>query len=284
MKHSKIKNPSILFEILVKKITSDTLSGGDSPALNILKKYFVSTELGKEYRLYETLLKYKGLDESRANSILSTIIDSSQKLNRNQLRREKYNLVKELKEHYNIDELLKTKINNYKFYASIYNLLEIYNNPQYTDPKHIIDNKATLLEYITKPIVEEGENKKNIFEEFKEYPKDLRILTYKILLERFNSKHSSNLNPKQKRILKEFINSVDSSPHLREFYNSEMLEVGRELKKQIKKITSPAVKIKLEEISKFVKELDKKEKINSEHLVDLLQFHSLLEELSKVNK
>ena len=110
IKHSKFKNTGILFEVLVKRITADTLSGNDSAAIKILKKHFVNTELGKEYKLYETVFKSKNVSETKANATLTTIVEASQKLNRTKLRREKYNLVKELKEFYNVDDLFRTKL------------------------------------------------------------------------------------------------------------------------------------------------------------------------------
>ena len=90
IKHSKYKNTGILFELLVRQITSDTLSGKDSKATNILKKYFVKTELGREYKLYETLTKHKNLSEGKAEIIINTVIDTSKNLNRGALKRQKY--------------------------------------------------------------------------------------------------------------------------------------------------------------------------------------------------
>ena len=282
IKHSKFKNTGILFELLVRRITADTLSGVDSPAVNILKKYFANTEVGKEYKLYEAVFKSSNVNESKANAILTTVLESSKKLNRSKLRKEKYNLIKELKEHYNLEELFKTKLTKYKEFASLYTLLEIYNSQDITNPDQIIDNKVTLLEHLTSKDVNKEGVKDDILEEFKSYDKDLRILTYRVLLEKFNDKYSS-LNNRQKYILKEFINSVDSTPRLKEFYSSEVEYIKETLNKEIAKTKDETTKIKLQEVSKLVKDLDKKSSIKSDNLVDLLQYHSLLEELTKVN-
>jgi hypothetical protein len=282
IKHSKFKNTGILFEILVKQITADTLSGNNSAAIKILKKYFVNTELGKEYKLYETVFKAKNVSETKANATLTTIVEASQKLNRTKLRKEKYNLVKELKEFYNIDDLFKTKLADYKAQAALYVLFEVYNTQKPTDPNQIIDNKVTLLEHLTKSSIERSDVKEDVIQEFKSYDKDLRTLTYRIMLEKFNEKYS-DLSSRQKYILKEFIESVDSTPRLKEFYNSEIKYLQEAISKEIKKTSDKAIKIKLQEISKFIVELDKRSNIKNDHLVDLLQYHNLLEELTVAN-
>ena len=149
IKHSKFKNTGILFEILVKKITGDTLSGKTSPAIKIIKDYFVNTELGKEYKLYETLFKSKKLDENTANVTLTTVLEQSKRLNRTRLKNEKYNLIKELKQHYLIEDLFRTKLYDYKARASFYTLLEIYNTEKAIDPTQIVENKLTVLGHLT---------------------------------------------------------------------------------------------------------------------------------------
>ena len=282
IKHSKFRNTGILFEVIVRKITSETLSGKDSPAINILKSHFVNTELGKEYKLYETIFKSKNLDSTRASTVLDTILESSKRLNRTRIRKEKYNLIKELKAHYNVEDLFKTKLNDYKAQASLYTLLETYNTEKLIDPNQIIDNKVTLLEYLTSKDINRDNIKEDVIEEFKSQDKDIRTLTYYVLLEKFNDKYST-LNPRQKNILKEFIESVDNTPSLKEFYNKEVLFIKESIKSQIAKTESKVIKIKLNEVNSLISELNKKTTIKSDHLVDLLQYHSLLEELIKSN-
>jgi hypothetical protein len=207
IKHSKYKNTGILFELLVRQITADTLSGKDSKATHILKKYFVKTELGREYKLYESITKYKNLTEGKAEVVINSVIESSKNLNRGALKRQKYNLIQEISKHYNLEEFFKTKLPNYKAYASLYTLIEVYNSDMLSTPDQIISNKLALLEHLSSKSVEKSKVEDSVMEEFKTYDKDLRILTYKVMLEKFNGKYDG-LNDNQKTVLKEFINSI----------------------------------------------------------------------------
>jgi hypothetical protein len=282
IKHSKYKNTGILFEILVRQITSDTLSGRDSKATHILKKYFVKTELGKEYKLYETLFKHKNLTEGKAEIIINSIIESSRNLNRGTLKRQKYNLIKEISEHYNLEDFFKTKLPSYKVHAALYTLVEIYNSENLSNPTQIIENKIALLESLTTHTVNKQKVEDDLMVEFQSYDKDLRILTYKVMLEKFNGKYE-NLNDNQKSILKEFINAVDSTPKLKEFYNEKIQEIKNELTKVTKKVKDKVVQIKLNEVNNILLPLGKKANVGNDDLVNLLQYYSLLEELQKTN-
>jgi hypothetical protein len=281
VKHNKFKNSGLLFELLVRQITADTLSGKESPSVDILKKYFVKSELGKEYKLYDTVLKQSQISEVKANVIIEEVLKASRKLNRTALRREKYNLISEIKSHYNLDEFFKTKLPNYKSQAALYTLIEIYNSQDLTDPNQIISNKITLLENLTTQPVKEKEVRDNVIEEFKKYDKDLRLLTYQVLLEKFNGKYNS-LNNSQKIILREFINLVDNTPRLREFYNTKINEVKITLTKLTKSVTDKVTQIKLNEVVSLITEIDKTSKISNDDLVNLLQYYSLVDEIKSV--
>ena len=275
IKHSKFKNTGLLFELLVRQITSDTLEGKNSTAINILKKYFVNTELGKEYRLYEQVTAYKNLTEAKADMIINTLVEASTKLKRSEIRKQKYNLVREIKDSYNVEKFFKAKVTNYKVFAALNNLIENQSSEKVA-PETVINNKLTILEHLTKiPVTIQADE---LMEEYKGYSKDLRILTYKMLLDKFNEKYD-HLTGKQKEVLREVITSVDNTDKLKEYYNGRITEVQNLLEGKITKIKDEVLKIKITEVLKYVKPLEKTEKVTNDCIINLLQYYELVNEL-----
>ena len=281
--HSKYKNTGILFELLIRQITNDTLDSKDSQATNILKKYFVKTELGREYKLYETLLKKTSLTETKANIITNTLLDSSKSLNRGVIKRQKYNLIKEIQNHYDLNEFFNHKLPNYKVHAAFYTLLEIYNSTNQIDPEQIINNKVTILEHLTAAQIKATKIKDEVMSEFEKSDKDVRFIAYKMLLENFNVKYDT-LHTNQKTILKEYITSVDNTSRLKEFYTNKINELKTELTDLNKKTKNKVTKIKINEIISIITPPLKNAKITDNDLVDLLQYYDLINELETVNE
>ena len=281
--HSKYKNTGILFELLIRQITNDTLDSKDSQATNILKKYFVKTELGREYKLYETLLKKTSLTETKANIITNTLLDSSKSLNRGVVKRQKYNLIKEIQNHYDLNEFFNHKLPNYKVHAAFYTLLEIFNSTNQIDPEQIINNKVTILEHLTAAQIKATKIKDEVMSEFEKSDKDVRFIAYKMLLENFNVKYDT-LHTNQKTILKEYITSVDNTSRLKEFYTNKINEIKTELADLNKKTKNKVTKIKINEIISIINPPLKNAKITDNDLVDLLQYYDLINELETVNE
>lgn len=282
VKHSKYKNTGILFELLVRQITTDTLDGKDSPAKDILKKYFVKSELGREYKLYETLLKRTSLTEGKANVVVDTLIESSKTLNRGAIKRQKYNLINEIQKYYDLNEFFNHKLPNYKMFAAFYTLTEIANAQNTIDPDQAINNKVTILEHLTAAKIAESKVRDEVMGEFENSDKDVRFLAYKMVLENFNTKYN-DLHPRQKEILKEFITSVDNKPRLKEFYTAKIVEIKEELATLNAKTKNEVTKIKINEIINIIQVPAKTAKITDNDLVDLLQYYDLINELETVN-
>ena len=277
IKHSKYKNTGILFELLTRQITSDTISGGNNKALSILKKYFNSkSELLKEYKIYNALSTKKYKDENKATILVDTLIEAHSKLNKSQLRREKYNLIKELKSTYDINNFFKAKITNYKVMASIFNITENKD----ASPLSIVDTKVKLVEHITK--TNESVKKSVVIENYNKQDKNTRLLTQKILLEKFNEKYKG-LGENQKVLLQEYVNSVSNSPSLKTYINSEIKEVKKQLTKYSNTVTDQVVKIKINEAKNLIKPLCKKSFVHDDNVSNLLNYYELVNELKSIH-
>ena len=281
IKHSKYKNTGILFELLVRQITADTLSGKNSEATNILKKHFSKTELGREYKLYDSLLKRTNLSEGKAELVINTVLESAKQLNRTSLKRQKYNLINEIKKHYNLEEFFKIKLPNYKSQAAIYTLIESYSDNKNVSYEQTIANKLVLLEHLSASTKVTNLSDDSM-DKFTKEDKDTRILAYKILLERFNDKYA-NFSSDKKSILKEYINNVDNTNKLKEFYNSKINEIKGELVTLNKTTKNKITKIKINEVTTLLVELGKNDKVTNDQIVNLLQYCDLLEELHLTN-
>ena len=278
VKHSKYKNTGILFELLTRQLTSDTIAGNQPKALSFLKKHFnKKTELLKEYKIYHTLATQKYNKDSQATMLIDTLLEAHGKLNKSQLRREKYNLIKEIKDTYNVNDFFKAKITDYKIMASIFNLLE---NKE-ASPLSIVNSKVNILEHITRK--QTSDNKKNVvLENFSKQNKDTRLLTYKVLLEKFNNKYS-NLQDNQKTLLKEYVNSVTNSPALKSYINQEIKEVKKIITGYSKKVEDKVVAIKLTETKGMIKPLCKKTSVNDDNVINLLNYYELVNELKTIH-
>ncbi len=280
IKHNKYKNTGILFELLVRKITADTLSNGNSKAAALVKKYFTKSELANENKLYQVINNSISLSEGKAESVLSTVLDMSRKLDGEKLAKEKYNLIREIKENFDMNDFFGAKIKNYKLLASTYVLLESYNDKKFANPESIITSKITILEHITSN-PDTKMSLSPLVEELMSLDKGTRALTYKIMLEKYNTKFDG-LSKEQKEVLKEYINSASDAPKLKEFLNTKFKGISAVLKENVGKIEDPALKIKIQEVINLIAPILETRKLKDDHLVALLQYLDLSNEIVTV--
>lgn len=281
IKHSKYKNTGLIYELLVRQVASDTLLSEKSPAIPLIRKYFGGKSyLGRENTLYEILNKYTGTTSEKAETIINTVLEASRKLPQEELRQLKYNLIAEIKNHYNLDDFFSRRVQNYKPLAAFYCLLEATNTESSVDPEFIIQNKTTLLEHLATSKTEEKEDQ-NILKEYQEAEEDIRLLSYKLFLKKFNKKYE-HLSLEQKGILKEIITSVSSVNQIREYINEELTKIKDILEEQKKNISDDILKIKVGEVLNNITLLENKTPIEDQHIVNLLQHYELIKKLQTV--
>tara|TARA_Y100001973_G_C5184852_1_gene327175 strand:+ start:82 stop:954 length:873 start_codon:yes stop_codon:yes gene_type:complete len=279
VKHNKIKNTAILYELLSRQITVDVLNDTkNSPAVKIFKEFFnKNTELGKEYELYRILTEKKYTQESHAVKLLEAVVTSRQRLSNRRLNNEKYNLIKTIKENYSVKDFFNTRLPNFKVFASIYKVFGISENP---NPIETTDSTITLIEHITsKP--KSKKDKSKIMENLSEQDKDLRLLTYQLLVDKFNEKYKS-LNESQKDLLKEYINNLSNTNSLNEFVNSEIVKIKTILKKYVVKVDDDITRIKLEEAINHIDTLVPSKVVKDKNIISLMRYYELIKELKDV--
>ena len=285
IKHSKFKNTGVLFELLVRQITLEVLNGDKTEnAKNIVREFFApNTELNKELRLYDILLKEKYTSETKADRLVETVCDAHAKLNQSALSKEKFNLIKQISEKFEIEQFLSSPISNYKVLASIYKVFESKRAEGY-DIKDIFNSKITLIENITsKPAqqTQPAEDKK-LIESYKQQDKDLRLLTYKILVETFNKKYT-NLDESQKNLLKEYINNITNTTKFKDYVAVELPKIIAELKSIQSKLTDKVTQIKLSETISVLNKIKIGKTVSDSQASSIMLSYELIKELkSKV--
>ena len=281
IKHSKFKNTGFIFELLVRQITSEIMSSNKSVAEKILKENFNSKkELSKELKLYQYLINEKYNSETKADQFISTILEARKRLDEKKLTKEKYNLIKEIKNTYNIDEFVKSPISNYKTLASIYKIFEVtISNEQY-DPTDIVSAKFTIAENIINTSIQNKDSKIKdaVLEEYRKQDEDLRAVSYKLLVESFNNKYK-NLTAEQKGLLREYINNINNTGKLNEYVSNEINKLINELKEIGSQISDKVTKIKLAETLSNIKKIKSAKKIKEQHLSAMMMTYELLAEL-----
>lgn len=275
LKHSKYKNTGILFEMLVRKLTSETLTSNKSVTIDIIKKYFGrNTELAKELQLYNALLKEQFRSEAQGLDYIRTIKNTYSKINQSILKRQKYNLVKEISEKFVFSDLAKIHINNYKTLASIYMLFEY---DETANPKQLLECKNVILD--NGLIVEKKTIIKDpVLETFESQPQEIRLLTYKLLVDKFNDKYSV-LDESQKRLLNKYITNVNDTTALKEYVQVVIPQIKKQLADQAKVITDKATKIKVQKLSEMLCTVENMKSIKESHILSLLRYYDLIKEL-----
>jgi hypothetical protein len=281
LKHSKYKNTGILFEMLVRKLTSETMTSDKSVTIDIIKRYFgKNTELAKEIKLYNAMLKEQFKSEAKALEYIRSLKEAHKKLNKSTLRKERYNLVKEISNNFKLNQISKIRVLNYKLLASAYIIFE---NDDADNPKQMMECKSNIVDSIITESAQTEKQKDSLLEIFKAQPKDQRLLTAELLVNKFNSKYSV-LNDSQKLLLNKYITNVNDTEVLKEYIQTILPSIKSGLKTQVSKIDDPATRIKVERLSEMLCDVENINVVKESHVLNLLRYFDLVKELNKAHK
>ena len=278
LKHNKLRNTGLLFELLVRQITSDTLNNKESKAVDILKNNFNNNAIAKEYKIYKALLSSKNLSEAKASIIIESAIEAHKKLNKSIVNTQKYKLIAQIKESYDIEEFFKSKIENYKTLASVYMLFEMYQSDS-VDPESEVKYKFSIMEDICAGIKTVA--KDPVLEEFEGYDKGTKALVYKLMVQKFNEKYTQ-FNAKQKKLLKEYINNITTPDAFKQYVNEEFERLKVKLTTLSKKVKDEVRKVKLQEVVNIIKPVSQHKQVCDLDLENLLHYYELEKELDNV--
>ncbi len=284
LKHNKIKNTAILFELLTRQITADVLAGKKTASVDIVKEFFnEKTELGKELQLYRLLSEKHFKTETKANELVNVVVKSRQRLSNSKLRNEKYNLISKINENYNASDFFNGRIRNYKLLASIYNLFQSETLNENFNAEEVINSKFTILEHIVNKKISGDSLKNQVIKEYNKTDKDLRLLTYKILVDKFNKKYK-NLDESQKDLLKKYINNISNTNYMKDFVINEVKKVKNTLNEHSVMVSDKVTKIKLVEAINQLKNLTKGKVVTEKQVLKLMRYYELVKEIVNVHK
>lgn len=281
IKHNKIKNTEFLFECLSRQVTSDILNDvKDSPALKIIKEHFKKgSVLNSELELYKALSSKTITETNKIDYLVDSVGKLRKKISNRSLRTAKYNVVKAIKENYDVNQIFKTRIKDYKTVASIYKFFESLSSE--VQPLEETNIRFNMIENLTS-LPTQGK-KKNKFESFSKQDADIRLLAYKMLVDKFNSKYST-LSESQRNLLKQYINNISNTNSFKEYIVSEVTKIQKELKDVLPKIDDNVVKIKLKEAIKISDNYKKGQVVKDSQVVGMMRFYKLIDEIRNVVK
>lgn len=286
IKHNKLKNTGILFELLARQITSDVMENKQNGvAVKLMREFFNSKkELGKELMLYRAFFNVQNLSEQKAFQLLRLVTEQRKNLDQKTLDTQKYLLIKEIKKNFDLKEFFSVRIPSYKIYASIYKNFDSAVNGinDTTTIEELANSQFTIVEHLAGKIVNrEIKESTELAKIIRTQEDDIRFLSYKILIERFNEKYK-NLDDSQKKLLQEYIYNISNTSKLKTYTQSEGRRLAKEIIQYSKRITDKVTRIKLSEVVTQLQKVQTATTIKENHMTALLIAYEILKELKSL--
>ncbi len=223
--------------------------------------------------LYHTLINESFKAPAKAEMLLATTIKLRKALSQKVLQESKYQLIKEVKKHYDLREFFKATVADYKLHAAIYRLFE---GAGVTQVAELVKSRTTITEHIMRK--RQASPEVDTTQSYLKESEDVRLLAYRLMLEKFNDKYSV-LSAGQRKILKEYINNISNTSELRTFIMKESKALKQLIAKKADKVKDKVTAIKLAEVAHLLDRNQTIKRAKEEHVHGLLLYHELLKEL-----
>ena len=283
IKHNKLRNTGILYELLVRQITSDVMENKkDGVAVKLMREFFNSKkELGKELMLYRAFFNVQNLSEQKAFQLLKLVTEQRKNLDQTVLDTQKYLLIKEIKKNFDLKEFFAARIPSYKIYASIYKNFDAAINGinDTTTIEELAGSQFTIVEHLSgKSVNKEIKEHNELSNIIRSQDDDIRFLAYKILIERFNEKYKG-LDESQKKLLQEYIYNISNTSKLKTYTQTESRRLAKEITQSSKKVKDKVTRIKLGEVVSQLQKVQTATVIKENHMTAMLIAYEILKEL-----
>ncbi len=286
IKHNKLRNTGILFELLVRQITADVMENKQNGvAVKLMREFFNSKkELGKELMLYRAFFNVQNLSEQKAFQLLKLVSEQRKNLDQHTLDTQKYLLIKEIKKNFDLKEFFAARVPSYKIYASIYKNFDAAVNGvgDVTTIEELANSQFTIVEHLSgKAVTKEIKEHNELASIIRSQDDDIRFLSYRILIERFNEKYKG-LDEAQKKLLQEYIYNISNTGNLKKNTMSESRRLVKEISERAKKVSDKVVRIKLAEVVTQLQRIQNATTIKENHMTAMLIGYEILKELKSL--
>ena len=250
--HNKKRNVGIIYEQLLRKVSHCLVEQNNDTSektLAVLKRHFKpGTQLYKEFRLFNALVKTAVDTDSLACRILAEARRAAQDHDAALLRTEKSALIRDINHTLGDPSFYSQRVEDYRTYATIQTLLNDWRAGGASDLSRIAKYENVIVEWLTRKCVTVPLNEHR--------NADVNTLTVKIMTEKFNSKYGAILNEQQRDIIKQYALSQDSGgeefvTYLGEVKKGCLQELRRYSRICDNKILNEKMKDVLENIKRF---------------------------------
>ena len=267
--HNKKRNVGIIYEQLILKISRAIVENNPTDvtkAKKLIKQYFKpGTELYKEHKLFQALVKPHIPDPSLATAILKEAKSASRAHDSRRLEREKSKMIRDINLSFG-KNFYNTKIKEYKDFATIQTLLNDWRS-ETKNFSRLVEFEKKAHDLLTRPSISE------------QITPEVSGLVVKIMTEKFNKHYGAKLTDVQRSLVKQYVFN-GQQPNFKTTLNSIRESCIRDLKSYSDTCDSEIVKSKITPVINELRELST-DNINDEtfgRFMTLCQLQSELRE------